>query len=227
MVDSFLSQGNQGIRHGCGSEKTLRRTGSAGKARFPKKRLRDGEGCPKEQSMPEPIRQSRFLLFSASVFLTLVALSTTPVCADVPQFQGLPSDEEFARRKADNDGIATLVSTDGTVKLVWGSQDEVLGTESEDALPVFELQQASALDFATAETRFQGTDVESYVSGLSEGAHFFRVRSGGGEWSAPIEVRVTFIDRGKLFLLLGIGFVVAAATAGAIISGYFKHRHDS
>ena len=177
--------------------------------------------------MPEPIRQSRFLLFSASVFLTLVALSTTPVCAEVPQFRGQESDEEFDQRKAANDGIATLSSTDGTVKLVWGSQDAVLGTASEDALPVCEIQQASALDFAAAETRFQGTDVESYVSGLSEGTHYFRVRSGSGEWSAPIEVTVTFIDRGKLFLLLGIGFVVAAATAGAIISGYFKHRHDS
>lgn len=227
MVDSFPSQGNQGIRHGCGNGARHRQTGSAGNARFPKKRLRDGEGCPKEQPMPEPIRQSRFLLFSASVFLTLVALSTTPVCAEVPQFRGLESDEEFDQRKAANDGMATLSSTDGTVKLVWGSQDEVLGTESEDALPVYEIQQASALDFAAAEMRFRGTDVESYVSGLSEGTHYFRVRSGSGEWSAPIEVTVTFIDRGKLFLLLGIGFVVAAATAGAIISGYFKHRHDS
>ncbi len=174
--------------------------------------------------MPERFRQSRFSALSASIFLSFAALTTSPVCAEIPQFIG---DEAFEARKAEHSGKPVVDTSDGTVKLVWGDQAEVLETVDESSLPLFELQQGGDESFSDAVVRFRGTDVESYVSGLPEGSHYFRVRQADGEWSVPMEVTVTFIDRHHLFFLLAIGFAVASSTAGAIIFGYLKHRHDS
>ncbi|MCB1230199.1 MAG: hypothetical protein KDN19_08035 [Verrucomicrobiae bacterium] len=146
------------------------------------------------------------------------------MCADIPQFTG---DKAFESRKAEHDGKPFVDSSDGTVRLTWGDHAEVLAADSESDLAVYQLQQGGDESFANAVTRYEGTDVVSYLSGLSEGAHFFRVREADGEWSVPIEVKVTFIDRRHLFFLLAVGFTVAALTAGAIILGHFKHRHDS
>ena len=177
--------------------------------------------------MPDCFRQSLAFVVSASIFLSFVALSTTPVWADVPQFEPVLGDEDFEQRKAANGGKPTLASSDGTVKLKWGKQAEVLPTEAAGELATYQLEQGIDPDFAHPVLRFEGTDVESYLSGLPEGRHYFRVRRSGGDWSIPIEVTVTFIDRFHLFLLLGIGFAVASMTAGAIISGYLRHRHES
>jgi hypothetical protein len=115
-------------------------------------------------------------------------------------------------------GSAGLESADGVVAIEW---KDAAGEEGVD----YELQQAETRDFAGAVTRYRGPDRTSVLTGLREGVHFFRVRRvGGTDWSPPLTVRVKFIGRSRMLLLLGTGFVVAALTAGTIIVGPLKPR---
>lgn len=117
----------------------------------------------------------------------------------------------------------TAVTTeDGTVTLAWG--ELALMTR-------VELQQSDSADFAEKTIRFIGRDTGSVITGLPEGTHYFRLRAlnnlgEGSAWSDPLEVQVTFMDRGKLFSLLGLGGVVVLLTVGAIVSGFLKHRDE-
>ncbi len=130
-----------------------------------------------------------------------------------------PPPTDFTMRAPDN---APLASEDGTVTLAW------------PALAIttrVELQQAASPEFADAFTRFQGRDEGSVVTGLPEGTHYFRIRTldtagEGSAWSEPLVVEVGFMDRGRLFGLLGLGAVVVLLTIGAIVAGFLRHRDD-
>lgn len=109
------------------------------------------------------------------------------------------------------------VSDNGTVDIAWEKADEVEVT----------LEQASSEDFEEALVRYVGLDEGSVITGLPEGVHYFRVRgTGEKEWSKPLVVTVEFFDRGKLFLILGIGAVVVLATIGTIVSGHFNTKDE-
>lgn len=115
-----------------------------------------------------------------------------------------------------------LTSADGVVTLTWRE------------LPTpwaIVLEQSDSPDFATVVERYAGRDTGSVLTGLPEGTHHYRVRAVHpdgrvGPWSNPVHVEVTFMDRGRLFLLLGLGGIVVLATAGAIIGGYLNHRAE-
>ncbi len=143
--------------------------------------------------------------------LWLAALLTMTASASVPEsgFVDVPSDGQ-------------MTSADGVVTLTWKE------------LPApweIELQQSDSPDFATVVERYVGRDTGSVLTGLPEGTHHYRVRAvhpegAAGSWSDPLHVEVTFMDRGRLFLLLGLGGIVVLATAGAIIGGYLNHRGE-
>lgn len=108
-----------------------------------------------------------------------------------------------------------LRSNNGVVTLAW----------SGDPTSQFVLQQSSTEDFATAVVRYSGPDTESVLTGLSEGVHFFRVGEGReGSWSTPVEVEVSYVGRGTLLLLLGLGFLVVVLTVVAILRGHQRER---
>ena len=119
------------------------------------------------------------------------------------------------------DGL--LTSADGVVTLAW------------TAVPApweVEVQQSGTSSFADPTIRYRGRDTGSVLTGLSEGAHFYRIRvvhpdGLTGAWTEAVQAEVNFMERGRLFLLLGLGAVVVLATAGAIIGGYLSHRQDS
>ncbi|MCB1233715.1 MAG: hypothetical protein KDM91_01430 [Verrucomicrobiae bacterium] len=119
---------------------------------------------------------------------------------------------DFANRAA----VESRVSDDGAATLSWG---EVTGAG-------VELQQAADADFTAPVTRYRGTDPGTVLTGLAEGTHYFRLREAGSpEWSPPLAVRVAFVPRRRLFAMLAIGFVVAAATVGAIVAGHLRTRN--
>jgi hypothetical protein len=114
-------------------------------------------------------------------------------------------------------------SNDGTVTLAWRPPDQGVTVD---------LQQSRTPSFTAPITRYTGSDPGSVLTGLSEGDHFFRLRlhpaSGPpGPWSEPLTVRVSFMDRGRLTLLLTLGGTVVALTVGAILTGHFRTRTGS
>ncbi|MEM0968321.1 MAG: hypothetical protein AAGJ31_03135 [Verrucomicrobiota bacterium] len=113
---------------------------------------------------------------------------------------------DFANRSE----VEGAVSDNGTITLRW---------ESDSELEVI-LQQSSLQSFEEASVRYEGTDGASVLTGLAEGSHYFRLGTGSGEWSPPLEVRIEFFPRGQLTLLLSLGGVVVLATVGAIVGGY-------
>lgn len=120
---------------------------------------------------------------------------------------------DFSNREA----VEGSVSDNGTIKLAWTKGGAVS----------VELQQAAEPEFTTPTTRYRGQDAGSVLTGLPEGTHWFRLRAEGSEvWSEPLEVKVAFVSRRTLFLLLGIGLVVVVATVVTIISSHVSCAAD-
>lgn len=115
------------------------------------------------------------------------------------------------------DGVDVLDSNNGVVALEWI-------TESAEGT-IFEIEQSTEKDHSDAMVIYRGTDKSTYLTGFREGEYIFRVREAeAGEWSKPLVVSVRFIDRTKLYLLLGVGFVVCVLTGGTILAGHWKRR---
>ncbi len=117
---------------------------------------------------------------------------------------------------------APLGSEDGTVTLAWPAPALMTRVE---------LQQSDRADFADFSIRYLGRDAGSVITGLPEGAHYFRLRAlnelgEGSAWSEPLQVNVQFMDRGHLFGLLSLGGAVVLLTIGAIVTGFLRHRDD-
>lgn len=115
-------------------------------------------------------------------------------------------------------------TTEGIVTLAW----EASGNSAPE---FFELQQSSDPSFPEGKTRirYRGVDSGSVVSGLGEGIHHFRVHTvepgdgeGKSEWSAPVAVEVTYMEKPKVLLLLASGAAVFFATLAALIIGHFR-----
>ncbi len=117
---------------------------------------------------------------------------------------------------SNHDDFGGSPSDNGAITLKW---EHPSGTE-------VEVQQSEEVTFAKATTRYKGGDPASVITGLPEGSHFFRIRQVDGAWSPPLEVRVEFFPRPKLFLLLGIGGVVVVATIATIVLGALKSRRE-
>lgn len=116
---------------------------------------------------------------------------------------------------------APRISDDGTVDLVWSLDTDDPAT--------FELEQSGGPDAREPHVRYRGGDRESVITGLREGDYRFRIRAidaagDAGAWSEPLELRVRYLGRGWLFLLLGTGATVAALTVGTIVHGFLRNR---
>ncbi len=81
-----------------------------------------------------------------------------------------------------------------------------------------------------SQTRYTGPDSSSVRSGLQEGWHAFQVRAiekdgTRSEWSETLYLKVTYMDRGRLQLLLLLGGLVVLSTIAAILHGHLSHRN--
>ena len=121
-------------------------------------------------------------------------------------------------------GVPTL-SVDGSESLAIVNDGKVVleFNRGNDAAVV--LEHAPEAAFSGSRVSYRVTDTAKVITGLAEGDHFFRVRAadvGAGVddgWSNVLRVRVEYMDRRTLVVLLVVGFVVAAMTAGAVIAG--------
>lgn len=110
-----------------------------------------------------------------------------------------------------------LTTNEGHVSLEWGGDGELLE---------YELQSAQKPDFLEPMKLYQGTDTTSFLSGLADGRHFFRVRARTadgnvwGPWSPSVELIcehhsltlawLLFASGGTLFFLIVLFVAVNA-----------------
>ncbi|MCH7225651.1 hypothetical protein [Haloferula sp. A504] len=84
---------------------------------------------------------------------------------------------------------------------------------------------------STPQVRYDGTQASSVRSGLGAGRHRFRVRATNedgeaGPWSPPLALEVTYMDAGKVRLLLILGALVVTSTVVVILHGHFTHQRN-
>ena len=114
----------------------------------------------------------------------------------------------------DRVGLEESVSDDGAVTLSW---------DKEPSATII-LQRDRSAAFTDPLLLYQGTDAGSVVTGLEEGEHFFRIGFAEGEFSEPLRIRVEFVSRVQLTILLSLGAIVVLATVLAIVLGYLGTR---
>lgn len=121
---------------------------------------------------------------------------------------------------------STNYTNSGSIKLSWHSQAH----DRDTAIASFELERAQDPDFKDARSYYRGPDLATYISGLSNGRYYFRIREVHGEqvlsgWSAPVEVVVEHHSLHLAFTLFGIGGLVFAATVFVVLRGA-RHTRD-
>ena len=88
----------------------------------------------------------------------------------------------------------------------------------------FDLQRATKKDFSGARTFYRGPDRATYISGLSDGTYYYRIREIRPDglssmWSPPVEVIVEHHSLNLAFTLFGIGAVVFVMTVFVVVRG--------
>jgi len=87
---------------------------------------------------------------------------------------------------------------------------------------VHQLEYATTADFAEVELWYEGPAQRSFVSGLGNGEHYYRVRTRVGEdgawgpWSEPMHIVVELQSLSTAWLLFGVGAVMFVCIAGFI-----------
>ncbi len=96
---------------------------------------------------------------------------------------------------------------------------------------VYELQSAPGAAFHDPLPRYTGADEVSFISGLEDGEHFFRVRARAassdawGPWSDPVVVPVRHHSLTVAWWFFGAGFVLVGLTVAFILSNTRSSEH--
>ena len=106
------------------------------------------------------------------------------------------------------------------------------GDASQATTYAYELERAPTGDFDAPIRHYHGTDTASFVSGLEEGRHYFRVRAStsdgeAGPWSESLIVEVNYVSMGKVKLLMLAGALCLIATVAIILVGSFRTKYQS
>lgn len=93
----------------------------------------------------------------------------------------------------------------------------------------YEVEHSTMPSFDNKRRIFEGRDESSFVSGLPNGAHYFRVRVRAedgqtGPWSKPHKVIVKHHSLGLSFGLFGLGAVVFALTVAFVVTNGFSGK---
>lgn len=158
-------------------------------------------------------RQRSLAIYAAALCaVVLGGVKTTAQAAEPPAVVFIQPETEGA----------ALVNTTGHIDLIWAVQPG-----SDQPVPAFELEGARSDDFAEPIDYYSGLDERTFLSGLAEGAYFFRVRAldteaRPGEWSEVLALEVKYVARWQVYLLMLIGLLCLTATVFIIIRGSFR-----
>ncbi|NJK37793.1 MAG: hypothetical protein HC835_18465 [Oscillatoriales cyanobacterium RM2_1_1] len=109
---------------------------------------------------------------------------------------------------------ATITSNTGYAQLTW---------EPENG-PV-ELQQALDQEFSNPQTIYQGNNTSLFISGLRNGAYFYRLQATDGTLSPPLTLEVQHYPLGQAWMLFALGAGVFAGIVFVILNGE-QHQHE-
>lgn len=120
----------------------------------------------------------------------------------------------------DGDPTSPVESPEGKAVLSWSWPEAAAG-----AAATFEVQQSTDPAFAPARVIYEGPDQATVVTGLPEGAYYYRVRVVAGsvpstDWSAVATVNVVYPGRRTVGWLMALGSVVFLATVTAVGAGH-------
>lgn len=111
----------------------------------------------------------------------------------------------------------------GHIKLLWQSELDLGNT-------TFLLQQSEDSAFHISKVLYEGPDLATFVSGLSDGNYYFRIKAitenQQSNWSEPMMVRVQHHTLNMAFTLFGIGAVVFLLTCFVVIKGSRQMIND-
>lgn len=113
------------------------------------------------------------------------------------------------------------ITTDsGHTRLNWSLSNIQLENSSIE----FELQKSNSSSFESPIIIYKGPDTASFVSGLPNGIHYYRVRSidsnqNTSAWSDPVEITVQHHSLQLAFALFAVGLIVFAATVFVVVKG--------
>ncbi len=118
---------------------------------------------------------------------------------------------------APGDGVTAVALDEGHGAFAWAAD----GAEG----MVFSFETSGDITFAAGRELYRGPDRGTYVSGLGEGTHYFRVGVVGsegraGEWSEVLTVTVTYPAARRVSILLAAGSLVLVFTVASIVIGY-------
>lgn len=103
-------------------------------------------------------------------------------------------------------------SNDGHLKLEWDAPDDVK----------VEVQKSDSKDFKNPSVLYKGIDRASFISGLENGDHFFRIREEGGSWSPTLTIHVKHQSLQLAFILFALGAVVFILTVLVVVKGSYR-----
>lgn len=97
----------------------------------------------------------------------------------------------------------------------------------------FQVQRDTDPAFADARNVYLGADTTSYISGMDEQTHYFRVRTVSpdlerySDWSPSLALVVSYPSQTRAFALFGVGAIVTIATIAMILIGSARTRREA
>ncbi len=177
---------------------------------------------------PRPLPQR---LATCALILCLTVIPRFPLAADETQGpRAVFGIDEPGEAEVDGTVVDVMETNVPHVSLSWSIDGE---EETPDGqIRIFTLQQSASADFSEARTLYEGQDRTSFRGGLPEGEVYFRVRAAvddgpPGEWSRPLQVRITYQSMRDAILLFAIGGIVVLATLVLVVAGSRKDREEA
>ena len=137
---------------------------------------------------------------------------------------GIQSVAELPQPRWVSPAESPFLADEGKCLLQWELPD------SKGTSFTFQVEQSNDPDFSSPRVRYQGPDLATYISGLPEGTHHYRVRSisdqENGPWSRIMEVKVEFVSQNLVISLFLLGTIVFAATVWAIWKGHCQYAEN-
>jgi hypothetical protein len=121
-------------------------------------------------------------------------------------------------------GMDPFISGSGAFMLRWQLADE--------ASSAVVVERSEASDFAGALTVYTGRDDRTYVSGLSAGRYYYRVRlddavdRDANAVSSALVVEVEYQPLARVFALMALGALTFLATVAIIIGGTIRFKRQ-